>query len=221
MFNPSYLTMFRHRIYYFRWPIPRALHPRGRLTTLKVSLRTRDPKHAISLSRHLGYVAQVLVMHGATNGMDFDQIRALLTEHFRVRLVKAKSDIAKTRRLNPIDKAAYANSASFAQEAVSEGWPLIPGLGDAQWLDKLIRQYDLSIQPGTDAYERLRTETIRAHREYCSSILDYDRSLESYDFKSAVVAENSTEQPEGEECTSSQRTERRTLGHEVYHLMKY
>jgi integrase len=61
LFNPSYLTISRHRVYYFRWPLPRALHPLGKVTILKVSLRTRDPKQAISLSRHLGYVAQVLV----------------------------------------------------------------------------------------------------------------------------------------------------------------
>ena len=106
MFNPSYLTLSRHRVFYFRWPLPRELHPSGKIAALKVSLRTRDPKQAISLSRHLGYVAQVLVSRGAISGMDFDQIRALLTEHFRLRLVKAKTEIGKTGRLNQVDKAA-------------------------------------------------------------------------------------------------------------------
>jgi hypothetical protein len=47
VFNPAYLTISRHRVYYFRWPLPRELHPRGRQSTIKVSLRTRDPKQAI------------------------------------------------------------------------------------------------------------------------------------------------------------------------------
>jgi hypothetical protein len=86
VFNPSYLTISRHGIYYFRWPLPRELNPSGKIAALKFSLRTRDPKQAIGLARHLGYVAQVLVTHGASSGMDFDQIRALLTDHFRSRL---------------------------------------------------------------------------------------------------------------------------------------
>jgi integrase len=53
-------------------------------------------------------------------------------------------------------------------------------------MDKLIAQYGLSVEPGTQAYERLRTETIRAHRDYCSSVLEYDRSFESYDFASSA-----------------------------------
>ena len=193
MFNPSYLTISRHRIYYFRWPLPRSLHPSGKIAALKVSLRTRDPKQAISLARHLGYVAQVLILHGASSGMDFDQIRALLTEHFRSRLMTVKSEIAKTGRLSRVARAAYENSAQFAQDAVSEGWPLIPGVSDARWMDKLIEQYGASVQPGTEAYERLRTEAIRAHRDYCSSVLDYDRSLESYDFTSEPISEKPAE----------------------------
>jgi hypothetical protein len=81
----------------------------------------------MSRSRSIGYTAQVLVSHGATNGMDFDQIRTLLIEHFRSRLVETKAKIAKTGRLNQFDRASYENSAEFAKEALSEGWPLIPG----------------------------------------------------------------------------------------------
>ena len=94
MFNPAYLTVSRHRVFYFRWPLPRALHLQGRQSTIKVSLRTRDPKQATSLSRHLGYVAQMLVSHGAAYGMTFGEIRRLLSAYFS-HLCNPNQSIAK------------------------------------------------------------------------------------------------------------------------------
>jgi hypothetical protein len=93
--------------------------------------------------------------------MDFDQIRALLTEHFRSLLAKSKTD-SETGRLNQVARAAYENSAEFGQQALSEGLSLTPGQSDAQWLDRLIQKYDLPIEAGTDVYEAFRTEAIRA-----------------------------------------------------------
>ncbi len=78
--------------------------------------------------------------------MDFAQIRALLTEHFGQRLIKARAEMDKNGRLNSGDQAAHLNSAHFAQEALLEGWTLTPGEPDDRWVAALIERYDLSIQ---------------------------------------------------------------------------
>ncbi|HUS52865.1 MAG TPA: DUF6538 domain-containing protein, partial [Thermohalobaculum sp.] len=56
----TYLTLSRHHIYYLRWPLPASLHPRGKAYDIKVSLRTRDQREALRLSRRLAYVAETL-----------------------------------------------------------------------------------------------------------------------------------------------------------------
>jgi hypothetical protein len=171
-----------------RWPVPRDVHPKQRPSSIKVSLRTRDPKQALSLARHSGYEAQLLLAHGAVCGMKFDEIRSLLAEHFRQRLSVAKGEIAERGRLGRNDRTALESTAYFAQEALTEGRPHHPGGDDDDWMRRLIERYDLSIEPGTAEYENLRTETIRAHRDYCNALLEYDRSLDRYELISDAAA---------------------------------
>ncbi|WP_436093867.1 DUF6538 domain-containing protein [Bosea sp. LjRoot237] len=51
MFTPAYLQRSKSGIFYLRWPIPRRLHPTNKPSTLRMSLKTRDPKAALRLSR--------------------------------------------------------------------------------------------------------------------------------------------------------------------------
>ncbi|WP_369009155.1 DUF6538 domain-containing protein [Aminobacter carboxidus] len=51
------MQLSRHGVWYLRWPIPKGLHPRCRQSTVKVSLRTRDPKKAL-LSRSISHMAE-------------------------------------------------------------------------------------------------------------------------------------------------------------------
>lgn len=119
--------------------------------------------------------------------MNFQEIRALLTEHFKGRLAKAKADMAEAGRLGPLDRASYANTAELADEALREKWPLmVTAQADSEWMSRLIERYGLKVQPGTDGYELLRTETMRAHRDFCSAILEHDNALEHYDYTDAT-----------------------------------
>lgn len=55
MQNPTYLTLSRHNVFYFRWPLPKNLRQAGKTTHLKFSLRTREPKQALRLANALEY----------------------------------------------------------------------------------------------------------------------------------------------------------------------
>lgn len=50
----SYLSTSRHGVFYLRLPIPRSAHPERRRTDLKVSLATREPRVAATLSQISG-----------------------------------------------------------------------------------------------------------------------------------------------------------------------
>ncbi|WP_352766595.1 DUF6538 domain-containing protein [Mesorhizobium sp. M0684] len=81
MLNPTYLALSRNQIFYFRWPIPRHTHPARKPSTIKVSLRTRDPREALRLARYLGYAAHGVVVHGTMHGMQYQDIRNTLHQH--------------------------------------------------------------------------------------------------------------------------------------------
>ena len=48
-----------------------------------MSLKTRDPKAALRLSRSASQSAERLIEAGAKQGMRYDDIRALLRKHFQ------------------------------------------------------------------------------------------------------------------------------------------
>ena len=165
MFIPAHLAISRHGIYYFRWPLPAALHPERKSSTIKVSLQTRDPKEALRWSRILSYVGQVGISHGIGHGMTFEEIRKLLLAHFSQMLTERKAQIAMGGRLSQLDISAFEGGRAFAQEAVQDGGSLIPDGNDDELVSRFMDKYGLDIQPGTDAYKNLGTELKRAYRD--------------------------------------------------------
>lgn len=51
MYNPTYLSVSRHGIYYFRMPVPKSKRSLIGKAEIKKSLRTRDPKEALKRAR--------------------------------------------------------------------------------------------------------------------------------------------------------------------------
>ena len=92
MHIPNYLTASRHGLYYFRFPIPSLLHPRGKQSDIKLSLGTRCPYEASSLSRALGYIGQQTLTH--SQGMDYLSTREILQKHFKELLSRSRHRLA-------------------------------------------------------------------------------------------------------------------------------
>nr|WP_306418420.1 DUF6538 domain-containing protein [Ruegeria sp. Alg231-54] len=85
----AYLSLSRHSIFYFRWPLPdtTARHPtrpRTSRRTLRVSLGTRCLKEAGTLARRLSVCGDTITKHieasgmkGACNALVFPLLRHL------------------------------------------------------------------------------------------------------------------------------------------------
>jgi hypothetical protein len=71
----SYLEQSRHGIFYFRLPLPRQLHPLGKATQVRVSLRTRSPRQAQSISRVLVLAGQSAIHSASLAAMTYDEMR--------------------------------------------------------------------------------------------------------------------------------------------------
>ncbi|OAN50867.1 DUF6538 domain-containing protein [Magnetospirillum moscoviense] len=98
MQTTAYLTLSRHNVYYFRWPLPMELHPLRQRLYIRTSLRTHDRREALRLSRSLGYLGETLTAQGIASGMRYDEIRAVLTKHFSDKLAQHKARIAEHGR---------------------------------------------------------------------------------------------------------------------------
>lgn len=114
---PTYLTLSRHNVYYFRWPLSEGLRPLGMASDVKVSLGTRDRREALHLSRLLAYVARTLTSRAAASGMRYDEMRAVIRWHFKALLSQSKERIDAHGGLPPIKRMALENAQSFAEAA--------------------------------------------------------------------------------------------------------
>lgn len=179
---PSYLTKSRHGLYYFRFPIPSRFHPDRKQSCIRLSLDTRCPREGLHLARALGYAGDQLLRHSEIMSMDYQAIRDVLHEHFKMMLERHKQRLAAHGRLSSLDAAALNNGYAFSLDALkTKDYTLI---GSDSQLAGLIDIYALPIKPDSSSYDTLRTEFLRAFRDYCTAAIEQDAKFDSYDFKS-------------------------------------
>ena len=184
MLNPAYLVKSRNGIFYVRWPIPTQLHPQNKQSTLKLSLRTRDPRKALRLSRSLSQIGDQLNDHGIVHGMRYGEIRTLLTDHFRELLEQSQNEIDAKGRLTEVDRQVLKSSIMVAKHGLKTDTPLSLVKSDDDLLERFIDKYRLPIQKGSDEYGWLKQEIKPSYRDFIKAVLDYDKSLDRYNFQS-------------------------------------
>ena len=159
MFNPAYLAKSQTGIFYLRWPIPRELHPQKRASSVKVSLSTRDPKKALRLARPLIQIGMDLNEDGIAQKMRYDELRSLLTEHFKTQLQNKKAEIDAEGRLTAQQRTEIEELASVTRQAQTDGGRLATqDVDDDELLRRLVAKFQLPISPKSKQYGWLRTE---------------------------------------------------------------
>lgn len=175
---PAYLTTSRHRIFYFRWPIPKSRHPQRKASEIKLSLDTRDFTTALQLSRLLAYLGEHLSIDMKNNNMRYDEIREVLRQHFTSLLERVKERIAQDGRLNDDKIAFYTETKHHIDD--DSYFELVHGL-DKHPAQSVIEEYNLPFKEGTAEYQRFKDEYKRSRVSFCDEVLDYDASLNLYD----------------------------------------
>lgn len=89
----AYLSQSRHRVFYFRWPIPARLHPERKRSHVRFSLRTRCPATAKRLSRVLVLAGQSQIVAASASAMRYDEIRGQVAQHFQEQLARFKAGV--------------------------------------------------------------------------------------------------------------------------------
>jgi len=186
--NPVYLAKSKHGVFYLRWPIPRDLHPSQRASTLKLSLRTRDPKKALRLSRPMIQIGELVNDQGIRQKMRYDEVRAILTQHFRKLLSQNKEKIDSTGRLSAIDRHTLETSIGTANEAIAKDLPLnfLTEPNDNRSIKAITEQFSIDIKEGTVEHDWFKKELKISYRDYCKAVLNYDQALDSFNLCEAL-----------------------------------
>ncbi|MDR6430533.1 site-specific integrase [Brucella pseudogrignonensis] len=182
MFNPAYLTKSRNGVFYFRWPIPKELHPARKPSTLKLSLFTREPRKALRLSRYLSQIGERLNENGIAYNMRYEELRTVLIEHFKQWLTEAKAEMNDTGPLSELDRQIYKSSKLIAKHARDTDAPLSLVQSDDGLLTRFIEKYNLDIHKGTPEYNWLGREMKLSYHGFLKAVLAYDKSLGRYKF---------------------------------------
>jgi len=205
MYNPSYLTTSRHRVFYFRWPLPKSTHPHQKMRDIKISLGTRDFNEAIQLSRLLAYLAQHLTTTMKNNNMRYDEMREVLRQHFTGLLERVKERIAQEGRLKE-DKVAFYND-TIRHIDDDNYFDLMQGHAKHP-VHTVIEEHDLPFKEGTPEYQAFKEEYKRSRVSYCQEVLDYDASLNLYDLGSNGSQSQQPINPNQQDTTLEQLIEK-------------
>ena len=79
-----YLSLSRHGVFYFRWPLPRT--DRNCRPTVRISLRTRCPDRAGTLARYLASYGQITRDNKELARLRQDKVRELVRAYFSAQL---------------------------------------------------------------------------------------------------------------------------------------
>ncbi|CDX49843.1 putative Site-specific recombinase XerD [Mesorhizobium plurifarium] len=183
---PAYLSRSRHGIFYYRYPIPRPLHPKRATTAIRLSLGTRDRREALLMAHSLSYVASLVGWHGAQNQMDYAEFRSILSAHFKSVLEAQKQSIRENGHLSPLVVYSFQQAVAGARVPHAETFNQAADADavDNFWIDQILEGFGRPTEMPEETRRMLRNEYRRANGAYCQAVLDFDSAFGSYDFGS-------------------------------------
>ena len=183
----AYLSRSRHGIYYFRWPLPPRHDERPRRATLRLSLRTRCPKSAGEMARHLSSYGLVIARGAEAKDMRHEEIRERIKAYHQSLL---DGQIAKARDVGPPSETVLErlkDGVSLTEEASEDYWDLLDPLsGGMDFLPEFCAKAGLPGQLIEQKAPLLLSEIKSARRGQLQAYLDYLDTLERYDFSSGT-----------------------------------
>lgn len=126
-------------------------------------------------------IGEQLNDQGIAYGMRYDELRAVLTRHFKELLERKKAEIAIVGRLTDDDREHYLARLQETQSAIDTDQPLSASLPEDVLLSNFIRKYDLAINNSSPQYSWLQRDLKRSFRSYIQAVLNYDTSLDHFD----------------------------------------
>ncbi len=191
MQNPAYLSLSRHHIYYFRYPMPVTYRITGRATHIQISLDTRCPKEALRLAGILEYHTMELFKFIQAMGMEYSEIVRLVKEHWAKVLLSKKEEIDRTGLLSPRliefnqSQIEFADAIVAGSEVESE---LVHKDGSIETVShSLAKKLNINLPKNSPQYESFVKETYFGMAWYLKEILQYNSAYRDNAYKSDIV----------------------------------
>ncbi len=130
---------------------------------MKLSLGTREPRTALQLARILAYLGARLLDDSLGGTVRYDEIRALLKDHFTRLLNEKKEAIGANGRLSGFERDVLKSSIDAAD------YPEMFNLteeGQGTTVERLIELYGLEAPPGSETHKTLQAELQESYKGY-------------------------------------------------------
>lgn len=176
----AYLSLSRHGIFYFRWPLPRT--DKGMRPTIRVSLRTRCPDRAGDLARHLASCGRTIRDNSALVGLRQDEIRNKVQIYFKAQL---------GQYLDWLDRRGLSkNALADAREEMLDHETFVDmETSHPQWLPiaRFKNKMDVSDAEWDASLPRIAIELRKGRRDMLRRVLEAAESLGHYSFDDAAI----------------------------------
>ncbi len=141
----AYLSLSRHGIFYFRWPLPHT--DRDSRPMIRISLRTRCPERAGTLARYLASCGQITKGNKDLARLRQDKLRELVRDYFQTQLDQylewinsrgLSSNARKDAEAEMLDHQDHLDSHRLTEMYLPIArFKRKMGVSDADWLDSL------------------------------------------------------------------------------------
>ena len=177
----AYLSLSRHGVFYFRWPLPRT--DRGCRPMIRISLRTRCPERAGTLARYLASCGQITRDNKELARLRQDKLRELVRAFFQAQLDQYLEWL-NNRGLTPkaledarcemLDHQDHLDSQRLTEMYLPiERFKRKSGVSDEDWFDSLPNAI---------------TELRKGRRDMLQLVLEAVQQLEPYNYRDGKLA---------------------------------
>ena len=190
MFIPSYLSLSRHNIYYFRWPLPISVNKTGKKDYIKLSLNTRNPKEAMHISKCLELSVNKIMDQLDFNNLEYALVKEILKIYFTKELTKLKEKQNYFGRPFKKELLALQQDAANVTKAIDEGDNEILNVaGDNRHLTAVLEGCNIpNVTPDGDTWWRLQEEYKFAKHAYLAEVIKHMDGLIGYSFDTKTSA---------------------------------
>ena len=178
MRQSSYLSLSRHGIFYFRWPLT---SQKGRIReTVRISLKTRCPSRAGDLARHLASCGRILRENNALAGLRNNEIREKVQAYFKAQLDQYHRWLDQ--------RGLSKNALADAREEMLDHESFMEiDSAHSIWLPiaRFKRTMSVSDADWEASLPRIATELRKGRRDMLRRVLEAAERLENYSYDDA------------------------------------
>ena len=177
----AYLSRSRHGIFYFRWPLPKRPNQDKR-SSLRLSLRTRCPKLAGQLARHLASCGDALRNGKGQPNVRHDELRALIHKYFKKALAQRLENLGARGPMSELELAPYRISQALSETSEEDFWDILYPDGTEAFLRQFCETTGIPQSEATENPTRIKREYKLAFRDMYKAWDKQRASLDTYEY---------------------------------------